>query len=220
ARRDAARGPGAVSATDLGAGARAIAHADRTGAAQIDERLVDRSVAVVVEPIARLDDGRVRLGAVDRPALAMVHARAADAGIARVASPAAPRIAVVARAVAVIVEAVAGLRDRRCIRHAHDRAALAVVDTGRADAGLAGAAARAAAGIVLVGLPVAVVVQRVAGLGLRQDVLDAGEAPVLALLRARTAHPEEMRVAGGAAGPLVDLPVAVVVVAVADLVAR
>src|SRR5690606_4708216 len=86
---------------------------------------------------------------------------------------------VVEGAIAVVVDAVAGLRDRKGLLNTGELTRLAVRDTSGAGALLAGhGTAHAAAGISLVCLTIAVVIQRVAGLGLgsRRDVWIAHHA--------------------------------------------
>src|SRR6185503_8508164 len=84
------------------------------------------------------------------------------------------RIALVARPVAVVVEAVADLGRGRGVGDARLRARDAVLRAGVADAHQAGRTGRARAGIALVGGAVTVVVEPVAGLGLGRGRVAAG----------------------------------------------
>src|SRR5262249_53230710 len=118
--------------------------------------VVRHPVAVVVESIADLGRGIDVAYALDRPARAGVRSGRADALLARRAGRAGAGIAVVDRAVAVVVGAVADLGSRRS-RHAR-------VDAREAHPGRA-ARADAAARREVVHRPVAIVVEVVADLG-------------------------------------------------------
>src|SRR5439155_145027 len=131
-------------------------------------------------------------------------------------------VALVGLAVAVVVEAVAGLGARLLVLQAGDGAALAGGVARGAHAQVAGVAVDVAAGVALVDHAVAVVVVVVAGLGARLDVLVTGDGAVGARGGARAAHALEAGVAGLVATGVVvvDLAVAVVVLVVAGLGAR
>src|SRR5690606_21248085 len=96
------------------------------------------------------------------------------------AHPAAAGVVLVGLAVAVVVEAVAGLARGLRVLLADDLAAAAGLGARGTDAAQAGAAGRAAAGVVLVGGAVAVVVEAVALFGRGRDVGLAG-APLTVL---------------------------------------
>src|SRR6185503_18178658 len=137
--------------------------------------VVDRAVAVVVEAVAGLR-GRLRvLVAGDLPRRARRGARAAAAELAGAAARAAAGVAVVDHAVAVVVDAVAGLRARLRVLVADDGDALAHGRARRADALEPGVAEEAAAGVAVVDRAVAVVVGAVAGLRGGLHVLQADD---------------------------------------------
>src|SRR5262245_59529360 len=127
--------------------------------AAADVTLVGLAVAVVVEPVADLRR-TTRSGADQQPGLALEGSAGAPPRATGRACPAAAGIALVGLAVAVVVDGVARLRRRRCIAHAIQRPALALIGARGTGPELSSAACRTAG--TLVGLPVAVVVAAVA----------------------------------------------------------
>src|SRR5690606_34072983 len=121
------RGPRAALADEHAAAAklraeRALAGVDAARGAALRVALVDAAVAVVVLAVARLG-GRHRLSdAGERAAGAAERPRRADADVAA-AEAAAVGVALVDRAVAVVVGAVAGLGRGVGAARAHERAA-------------------------------------------------------------------------------------------------
>ncbi len=213
--------PGLVADVDARGGA--LARLVDAGRAQ-GEVLVGLSVAVVVELVAGLVARLALLRVADGAVACLVAGRLAHRGarahpgLARLAQPE----AFVDLLVAVVVDAVAELRlpvARRRVaggavaRLVADPRALALARPHPDDAGVAQVVER------LVGLPVAVVVQPVADLSRRLDVLHAAERPARAGERPRPAQALELGLAGGPALGvlLVGVPVAVVVLAVAGL---
>src|SRR5262249_34048034 len=120
---------------------------------------------------------------------------------------------------AVVVDPVARFRPGLHVLHALDRSGAAERGPGRAHPRLAGVARASAAGVALVDLAVAVVVEPVAQLRRGLHALGAGDRGVGASEDAVVADPGQAGGAGPAAAgvALVDLAVAVVVLAVADL---
>src|SRR5262249_2476841 len=157
--------------------------------------LVDLTVAVVVLAVAGLGRGLHVLVADDAAVLARGGARRADALQAGVARLAALGVALVDLAVAVVVEPVAQLDAGLLVLVADGRHGQSGVGAGRADPLLPGFAARGAAGVALVGLAVAVVVEAVADLGRGQLVRVADEEAAHARGGARRADPEQAGVA-------------------------
>ena len=224
------RGPGLAG---LHLSVHAVVHlveADPGATGQGAEALVDLAVAVVVHEVAGLGEGRAGHAVHHLAVLAVLLGHLAGAHAAGGRAE-----ALVEEAVAVVVRAVADLDDVRGeVLDAHVDVVLTAVGIpaealGEADQVAVGAevAVRGVAGVaeegeVLVGLPVAVVVQAVAELGEARpslvDALDvqairgAGQGAVLAEVRVRAVAglTEEGEV-------LVGLPVAVVVQAIADL---
>src|SRR5262249_36967111 len=119
-----------------------VAGVARPAATRIDRD--GRADGVGVEAVGGLAGGLLVLGAGNGARLAVQGAGRADTGVAGAAGRAAPRIAVVDRAVAVVVEAVANLDGRLLVLDAGQAAGLAVQGAGRADAGVAGVARPAA----------------------------------------------------------------------------
>ena len=202
--------------------------AGATGVAAARVAVVGRAVAVVVEPIAGLGS-RLGVGhALQRAADALLGPARTDALLAGAANVAASGVAVVDRAVAVVVQPVASLDRGLVVLLADDVAVLAMLRPHVADPRLTGRADAAALGIAVVGGSIAVVVEVVAELGLRRDVahagapltLDAGLRTVLALphaLRGWGAGVTRLGRAVQTEAVLVDGAVAVVVGAFAGL---
>src|SRR5690606_37452744 len=192
--------------------------------------LVDRPVAIVVEVVADLRRGarRDRVHARDRAVDAGRLAGRADPGRARSARDAAARIALVDRAVAIVVDAVADLGPGEHLTEARaELTAGAGLHAGRARPSSDGAGWAVVARssereprLVLVDADVAVVVDAVAALRLHGPGRATHHRAVLArrhAARARAGHPGRAHEARSRIA-LVDHAVAVVVDAVADLV--
>ena len=221
--------------TGCGAGAAAGADAREADAATTGPLgvFVGAAVAVIVEAIADLGpSGTSNSGALGGAGgagcAADLHATAEADALARAADRAtvAPEGAIVHGAITVVVEAVADLGASSAGRHGADRRAglvrgVADLHTGAladARATLADVAAVGPEGAVIDGT-VAVVVDAIAGLGLRRLVGDTG-------VGARDAGGEALRADAGSAGvagdaaarvAIVDGAVAVVVEAIAEL---
>ena len=203
----------------------------------VGDVIVDDIVAVVVDTVARLrlrgDGGRAGqlAGLADHGGL---RARAVEAVVA--ADSLTGELAVLGRVVddvvAVVVDAIAGLRHRvGLVRHAGEAAVQAVPGAGGAGAPLTGDGAVATAtGVALVGRTAAVVVEAVADLRRGRFARDAGQRAVDALLGRGRADPREGIVAADVGtvddegvgarvlhGRFVREAVAVVVLPVADL---
>ena len=231
-RRGVADDRATVLRADADPGSLAGSDADPARGADVDVALIDCAVAVVVETIAPLGcghaprgiaGGRVAVGGAAQHAGALARAQAHQTGAVSLGE------VLVRLAVAVVVEAVAeiGLFSHAGVGAAHD---CGLVEAADADAGALTGAHADATGHVQIGkglvhLPVAVVVEAVAGLrcglaglGVARCALLIGRAnPNAGSMASALAHGARRRQTREC---LVGPTIAVVVEAVAELIVR
>ncbi len=183
---------------------------------------IDLPVAVVIDAVADFGARVNRADAHERAALALECSELAGEHTADTAASAGIGDVVVDGAVAVVVDAVAEFGLRTDFTDADERTRLALNRSERTGAGVCLAAGSACTARAVVDCAIAVIVDAVAGFGLRTDGADASQRAALALRGAEFtgARVRRAALAAGAARAVVDNAVAVVVNAVAGFAGR
>jgi len=193
----------------------------RAGSTALRVAFVDRTIAVIVDAVAAFGRGENRLRTCRRAVLAVE-----DTLRTRPELPwngtcsTRPRISLVRRPIAIVVEAVADFRRTGRILCTNDPAIAAIRRTCRTDAQLPGIARHRPARLALVRLSVAIVVLVVARLGRGHHVRSADEHSSGAIRRSGRANARLPRHTCAAASGIafISRPIAVVIDSVANLV--
>ncbi len=193
----------------------------RAGVAGAANPLVDLTIAIVILTAAALAR-EPRIGHADhRPPQALTQAISANSGLAGIAGLSASGVPLVDLTVAIVILTVADLGKGSLFGSADDPAVGTDTYSLPTDSGLTGTAGPSSAGVPLVDLPIAIVILTVAnfGSGARSGSTDNSSPRALSYSPSAVSGPTGVTRFSAAGVPLVDLPIAIVILTVANFTA-